>query len=165
MSLVKVTIKGCWSCGQPWNGLRCKPLASDPIDTAYYCEQCDVFTRKTHAPGLITVAERYPTLTRYGFYPYRDKDQARLTETDADIFTRVCGWLRGMSALKHPNRRVTSYGLKHLVEAALGDYVANGVFIAAAVHCGFALERIPGSPNVYFNIAQRDLVRRTLPCP
>lgn len=158
----RTTVFGCWGCGRPWEALRYEPIAYDPPATAYYCERCDVYTKKTQAPGLIAVAKRYPTLTRYGFGPYRHEDPERLTETDADIFTRVCGWLQGMTALKHPNRRATSYGLKHLAEAAIGDYVANGVFIAAAVHCGFALERIPGSPNVYFNIAQRDLARANL---
>lgn len=54
----------------------------------------------------------------------------------------------------------TSYGYKHDVERDTGYYVTNGAFIAAAVYCGYAMERVaPNNPNAIFNVAAalRDL--------
>lgn len=58
-----------------------------------------------------------------------------------------------------PVRRISSYGYKHQAErlqqerGAPSHYIANGMFIAAALDLGFEIRRIPGSPNVYLNIA------------
>ncbi|MDT4738439.1 hypothetical protein [Bradyrhizobium sp. WYCCWR 12699] len=52
------------------------------------------------------------------------------------------------------NRTRSSYGLKHDAEREAGDYVANGMLIAAALALDFSAERThAGSPNAYFNIS------------
>lgn len=56
---------------------------------------------------------------------------------------------------------VNSYGWKHAAESkkgGIGEYVANGEFIAAAIRCGYRTEPcVPGSLNVYFNMRARRL--------
>lgn len=52
------------------------------------------------------------------------------------------------------NRARSSCGLKHDTERISGDYVANGIMIAAAM--GFSAERThSGSPNAHFNISSK----------
>lgn len=79
-----------------------------------------------------------------------------------EAFAASLGWLatRGRRATVDRNR--DSYGYKHDVERDLRDlghpvYVANGVFIAAAIDSGFAWKLIDHglSPNVMFGISRR----------
>jgi hypothetical protein len=68
---------------------------------------------------------------------------------------RVHDWLlANITPIKTPTRG--SYGLKHVAERALGDYVANGELIAAALMAGY-----PMRPdfNPLFGMSQRDLKR------
>ena len=51
------------------------------------------------------------------------------------------------------NKKHTSYGIKHIIEKELGEYVANGDCIAAFILSGYKYE-ISG-PNAFFNIDQR----------
>ena len=70
--------------------------------------------------------------------------------------TRACAWLATVEKIKTP--KYSSYGLKHVAEKAVG-YVTNGVFIAAAVHCGVPYRLWPGSPNVGFGISKKSWER------
>jgi len=76
-------------------------------------------------------------------------------------FSVCCEWLRGCSKRKTINTSISSYRLKHMVEAwakmvGLEDYyVSNGAFIAAAIHMGFDWKADFDSPNVRFNISKR----------
>lgn len=88
----------------------------------------------------------------------RDREQLLASAEDC---TRVCKWLAGLEKIRTINDRRTSYGLKHFAAGSIG-YVTNGVFIAAAVHCGFRYRLIPGSPNVQFGISERSLRKRQL---
>ena len=78
------------------------------------------FTHSTAAADLLAITGQYPALGRYGFGQRagRRLDDA-LSEADTNTFLRVCAWLQGMTALKHPNRNTTSYGLQHAAEAAI----------------------------------------------
>jgi len=73
-----------------------------------------------------------------------------------DVCNKVCDWLKEKAKERATiNRNMGSYGWKHVVENEneVGTYVANGVFIAAAIHCGFKYQLVsPDSPNAYFNI-------------
>jgi len=72
--------------------------------------------------------------------------------------TKVCQWLAGKRRRKTVNRLHTSYGYKHMAEKDIGEYVTNGCFIAAAVHCGFDYSPCAdNSPNVWFNISEKSL--------
>ena len=65
------------------------------------------------------------------------------------------------------NRQYSSYGLKHRAEnlsrmqnryTHLGDYVSNGMLIAAAIVRGFDYRPTSfGSPNAYFNISSKTI--------
>lgn len=70
------------------------------------------------------------------------------------ICQRVVQWLEvNVAARKTINTRQFSYGLKHVVEKEIGDYVGNGVFIAAAIFVGYRYKVLaPGSLNAYFNM-------------
>lgn len=77
-------------------------------------------------------------------------------------FMRAVEYLKTLAMSKTANRDRTSYGYKHNAEHFHKDrspdddpYVSNGMFIAAAVHCGFKIKRDhDNSPNVLINIAK-----------
>jgi hypothetical protein len=75
---------------------------------------------------------------------------------DVEVCSKVCDWLKEKAKERATlNREMGSYGWKHVIEKEIGEYVANGVFIAAAIHCGFNYKLIsPESPNAYFNICK-----------
>ena len=67
---------------------------------------------------------------------------------------RVCEWLGQIDKIKTINSHRSSYGLKHLAEKDIG-YITNGVFIAAAIHCGYPYRIEPGDPNVCFGMSMK----------
>jgi hypothetical protein len=85
-------------------------------------------------------------------------DRARmLTDEYLKEFRTAFPFLRAIGKTKTVNRR-SSYGLKHNCENWTGFYIANGVFIAAAISEGFtAYRREYHGPNCAFNMSKRDL--------
>ncbi len=72
---------------------------------------------------------------------------------------RVYQWLREhIAPIKTPAR--SSYGVKHIVENVLGDYVSNGELIAAAIMAGYPMGT-PHGLNVAFAMSKRDLDRES----
>jgi hypothetical protein len=118
------------------------------------------------------IMKREPHLSQAG-YPYIDPRHspaereaqwaewraAMLTADAIGQFVRAKEFLEQAVRTEKPVRRISSYGYKHQAERfqkelkAPHHYVANGMFIAAALDLGFQIRRIPGSPNVYLNIA------------
>ena len=85
------------------------------------------------------------------------RERERLLDAEEEC-TRAEGWLSAVQRTKTANRRHDSYGLKGFAEeAAGGEYVSNGAFVAAAVHLGIPYEIIDGSPNVLFGISERSV--------
>ena len=72
-----------------------------------------------------------------------------MTETEA-----VINWVLQGNARKRKtiNRKVSSYGLKHVVEKDIKRYIGNDSFIAAMDTLGFEKKEIKGTPNYFFNI-------------
>lgn len=70
-----------------------------------------------------------------------------------ESFEKVCAWLSGLER-SDINTTRSSYGWKHVAEQRLGSYVANGVLIAAAIHCKIPYRRIPDTPNAYLGISE-----------
>lgn len=122
---------------------------------------------------LLAVLNTVPTLTSYGMgipkvcYP-KELDvlqnqhatdfalrQQRLIEA-WPCCDHVATWLQAHIA---PVKTFGygSYGLKHLAEKSIGEYVANGVIIAAAIYLGYGYRCIPRSPNVRFAMSKRDV--------
>jgi hypothetical protein len=82
-------------------------------------------------------------------------------------FLRAVMYLETLEKSKTVSRKRTSYGYKHDAErfheaAAPGEnyYVANGMFIVAALHLGFAIKRDGEGPNAFINIAVPKSSRR-----
>lgn len=81
---------------------------------------------------------------------------------ELEQFKTACRWLRHQKKIKTFNRKRGSYGLKHIVEnwASVNKlkqtYIANGIFIAAAIHMGFEFRRRSRkSPSMIFNISNK----------
>jgi hypothetical protein len=111
-----------------------------------------------------------PELSGFGYRVARDRNETpeeaerrflasraeMLGEHGVDEFIRAVDFLSKFGQRKSMNRKRSSYGLKHDAERAAGDYVANGMMIAAALAMGFSAERThAGSPNAYFNISSK----------
>ena len=87
--------------------------------------------------------------------------EAMLKAGSVEQFVRAVAYLQTKEQSKAVSRKATSYGYKHDAERyhraeAPGDdpYVANGMFIAAALHLGFTVKRDgDNSPNALINIA------------
>ena len=58
---------------------------------------------------------------------------------------------------KSINRRISSYGLKHLAERQVGSYISNEAMIKAMVESGFRAQQIRGTTNFYFNAQLREV--------
>jgi hypothetical protein len=50
------------------------------------------------------------------------------------------------------NKRITSYGLKHLAERQAGSYISNEALVQAMIESGFRAEKIGKTDNYYFNV-------------
>ncbi len=114
---------------------------------------------------LKTILKQYELLTYFGFGEFNQPDiathqgRARLMEATAEI-DLARRWLQTQTRRKTVNRNRASYGLKHYAERALGAYVANGAFIAAALLDGWIVRRCSEiSPNAWLNIGETGLRR------
>jgi hypothetical protein len=86
-----------------------------------------------------------PTLSQHGF------NLAAAKPFDEESIARVREWLANAPKVRKWGRY--SYALKHVAEAALGQYVANGDFIAACILSGFIVRQEPRSPNAWIGIS------------
>jgi hypothetical protein len=131
-----------------------------------------VLTTHEATVQLAAVMERLPTLTSNGMgmarpwtslAPSKDAGARAFAEERAyllscgETFGAVCSWLEPIPRNKTASPALSSYFLKHLAEDCLGVYILNGVFIAAAVHCGFRYKEYPDSPNVGLGISRAPL--------
>jgi hypothetical protein len=111
-----------------------------------------------------------PALIRFGYRVPPERDETfeeaetqflanraeMLDEHAIDEFIRAAALLSKFGRRKSMNRARSSYGLKHDAERMSGDYVANGMMIAAALAMGFSAERPhSGLPNAHFNISSK----------
>jgi hypothetical protein len=90
----------------------------------------------------------YPDLTQFGF---GGEGEIRM-----DAVNICAEWLLehdGLDRRKTININFSSYALKHAVERAKKQYVANGEFICAALALGYKMRRPQrNSANAYFNV-------------
>jgi len=119
--------------------------------------------------SLAEVMEQHPELGRFGigtFEPRKKTPEQRGAElaegrrelADREAFViEIAGWLQeNIAPIKTPT--VGSYRLKHVVERAIGEYVANGELIAAALLAGYPFKYTDG-PNPLFGMSARDVDR------
>ncbi|MGI8313355.1 hypothetical protein [Saccharopolyspora hattusasensis] len=120
--------------------------------------------------AFAAVLEAQPRLTYFGFGVFQKRGQSaeeraqafaqRRAELTASLpnVVRVYLWLRQhVAPIKTPAQG--SYGLKHVAENVLGDYVSNGELIAAAIMAGYPMSQ-PHGPNVNFAMSKRDVDRQ-----
>lgn len=114
-------------------------------------------TREEAERAIDAVMSEWADLTCWGFSHPKAKGfakaRAELQSDGISYFIRAVEWLRHIPTRKTVN--LGSYGLKHQAERWGGDYVSNGALIAAAIHLGFKVERISGTPNALINVAGR----------
>lgn len=152
--------------------LKPRDVSDVPYDTL---AEAIVRTKLSHQRAAIqAILDREPEISANG---YRTFDSRRtIAENRASFlasregmldahkvgqFMRAVAFLETKEKAKTVSRKGTSYGYKHEAERfhnerAPGEdpYVANGLFIAAALHLGFTVKRDGNSPNAYINIAR-----------
>lgn len=98
----------------------------------------------------------HPRLCLNGYDgPGTEENRQEMLDSHVEVFYRCCVLLDSVEKSMTFNRHHVSYGLKHVLERAIGMYVANGVAIAALVATGYAI--VPsGEVNVRFNMSERD---------
>ena len=119
--------------------------------------------------AIAAVLSKEPDLFPNGYRTPNDKDEdvarsraSMLSSGYAGEFSRACEYLNQVGRRARVNKDATSYGWKHQVERFHKEqhdrntYVSNGMFIVAAIHLGFIVKRISGSPNAYLNIGFAD---------
>ncbi len=130
-----------------------------------------------HDRQLALVMTQEPHLNIFGFgsgsfsktLEQRDRELVQWRQelrANARHVDEVRDWLvEHVTPRQTLNTEVGSYGLKHFAEDDLGDYVANGELIAAAIIAGYPYRRGgDGSPNAVFGISSRSItaLRRRL---
>jgi hypothetical protein len=114
------------------------------------------------------VLEEHPTLNGNGFgydygRPSRDERRQQIERHRQNLISRaetvrkVHDWLVvNIAPIKTPN--TGSYGLKHVAEDLLGEYISNGELITAALMAGYPM-RYDRGPNADFAMSSRDVGR------
>jgi len=87
------------------------------------------------------------------------EEKARLLASE-ERFESACEWLQDVDKTRAINTKHNSYFIKHITERRIGGHLSNGVFIAAAVHCGFAVQTAKSFPNVLFNMDEDSLIKK-----
>lgn len=76
---------------------------------------------------------------------------------DAEFQEKVIQWAESrLVKMKTKNPRVTSYGLKHICENAIGQYVHNDEMKAAMILCGFTSFN-KNELNQFYNITKKSV--------
>lgn len=104
---------------------------------------------------LDEILTEYPKLTMCGWGTGESGDTTRPRE---EVVVAVAKTLDGMTKAARFSQH-GSYLMKHIAEAAIGRYVSNGEFIAAALMQGFRIKTYPGSINVDLNFTNADVKR------
>lgn len=115
------------------------------------------------------VLEQERSLTDHGFGVYeghwlsRAERQEQLAAGRDELrkslttVVRIHEWLRtNIRPIKTPDKH--SYSTKHTAENAMGEYITNGQFIAAAIMAGYPMKPLLG-PNALFGMSRKDLDR------
>lgn len=114
------------------------------------------------------IMDKVPNLNDFGIGVYNErkkKPDAREKELaegktqlldSVEACNKVCKWLSAVAKIKTINDNRSSYGLKHIAEVDIG-YVTNGVFITAAIYCGYPYRVESGDPNVPFGMSEKSV--------
>ena len=94
-------------------------------------------------------------LNGFGFKNSTTKFEASVFENNKTIEQLRPVIKKHFSPAKTVYKGSSSYGLKHIAERHLDNYVSNGEFIYAMHMEGYNIER--DDPNCYFNIKRGDI--------
>jgi len=90
------------------------------------------------------------------YHPESYEPEKDFDNKDSEEIAVCIKWITDYcEELKHINKKVSSYNLKHLVERESGIYISNGSFIQAAINVG--LKILPDIPNAFFNLKIKQL--------
>tara|TARA_R110002051_G_scaffold129100_1_gene202839 strand:+ start:176 stop:601 length:426 start_codon:yes stop_codon:yes gene_type:complete len=111
---------------------------------------------------LTQINQEYPDLTTNGWIYYSRIDGKKIGEGDITSrpkeFEAICNFLNeNIDHTKTMNTHGGSYYFKHVVEYAINHYISNGMFIAAALACGYKMKRYRG-PNCQFATSKKSWV-------
>ena len=127
-----------------------------------------MYDRSQYMKTLQEIKKEHPKLSTYGWSYYSRRFGCKEISS-GDILNRpkefkaICDFLNeNIGHRKTMNYHGSSYGLKHTVERAIGHYIANGMFIAAALACDYKMQRYHG-PNAFFAMSQKDLNKYQYP--
>ena len=126
-----------------------------------------MYDRSQSMKTLQEIKKEYPQLTTNGWTYYSRIDRKEIGSGDIlnrpKEFQAICDFLTdNIGHRKTMNYNGSSYGLKHTIERAIGHYIANGMFIAAALACDYKMKRYHG-PNAFFAMSQKDLNKYQYP--
>lgn len=111
--------------------------------------------------NLEAILKEQPTLTPFGIEGTRTLKTTEIFESEYLNQIESCiDWLSTRTVQKTINKRISSYGIKHILERELNTYVANGCFIVAVIHLGIPYEPIFDSPNIFVAIGMREIYRK-----
>ena len=103
--------------------------------------------------AVVRVMEKKPLL---GFHGFETGERELMTSDEGLIqFQIACEWIDRQNRLDKIKDHATSYTFKHLVERDVGRYMANGMWICAAIHLGLRYRRYRKYHDIICN----------LPCP
>jgi len=111
---------------------------------------------------LEEIKKEYPTLTSNGWTYFSKIDNREISSGDIskhpEEFKAICDFLNeNIGHIKTIYIGRTSYSYKHTVENYIHHYISNGMFIAAALACGYKMERCGiNSPNSFFAMSKKD---------
>lgn len=97
---------------------------------------------------------------------FLQRREETLSDRNMDSFELATIYLAMQEKRKTINDDFGSYGLKHRAEDLtrrqglyeyLGGYVPNGIFIIAAIACGFKAKRYDDGPTCCFNISSKSI--------
>ena len=96
-----------------------------------------------------------PKLSHEGFINGKSTEKEVVFDA-AKIEKIKCFIVENIGRIKTINRSDSSYSLKHIIEALIGEYVSNGECIKAFIELGFNVS-VSGGLNAFFNISSSDL--------
>lgn len=102
---------------------------------------------------MVDVLRNHPTIGERG---YDGDGNYQNLLSNYEVFERCCLTLRSIDKSKKVGTKHSSYGLKHVLEEIIGDYVSNGAAICALIDCGYNITVGTSKRNVLFNMYERD---------
>ncbi len=100
--------------------------------------------------AVLRTIEKEPLL---GYQGFETGERERMTSDEGlSQFLMACEWISKQKRLDKINTYAKSYTLKHAVERDFHCYMANGMWISAAIHLGLLYRRYRGYHDAICNL-------------